>query len=103
MRIYIGFILLVIFTTTYGCQKEVRTDNKDSIESVEINEVLRISSENVENSESDLIFNSPYRTVTDQNGFIYTLDPSQKIIFKFDDEGNFIDVDAESAHSYNGL
>lgn len=89
MRRFIGIVILM---TTFGCQSQDQADNKKTIESVEVNEVLTISSENVETSDSDLIFSSPYHSVTDQSGFIYTLDPSQNIIFKFDDEGNFIDT-----------
>ena len=81
---------LIFLIIAFGCQQPEPTDYDYREVTAEVNEVLRITSENVEKSGSDLLLGVPYLTVTDEDGFIYTYDPTQSIIFKFDDQGNFV-------------
>ncbi|MEX0779020.1 MAG: 6-bladed beta-propeller [Balneolales bacterium] len=86
-KIYLLFTNLLMFFLLLSCSTDEPPNTAIEALPVEINERSSIISGELED---DLFFSSLYLTVTDQLGHIYTLDGRQNIIFKFDEEGNFI-------------
>lgn len=83
-------LLLVLFVPMSGCSKEDLPDSTHTPTPARANEVLRITSENVEKAGTGKLLAAPYLTITDQQKNIYTLDSFQNMIFKFDGSGNFL-------------
>lgn len=71
------------------------SDETDIVEveatEVELNEILNISNNDIQ-EKNDLVLGVPFQTLTDQDNNIYTRDPQQNKIFKFDSSGQLINV-----------
>jgi hypothetical protein len=84
-------LLILAILTVQSCISDKTNSEEVEAAEVEINEILRISNDNIQ-GRSDLILGAPYRTLTDHEKNIYTLDSQQNKIFKFDSTGQFINT-----------
>lgn len=92
MRVFIIIALSVALFLIFGCNKQGQEnfDYQDRI--LKVNEVFKITSEQTESSESNLAFSQLGRTVVSDDGDIYSVDPWQSIILRFDDQGNLLNT-----------
>ena len=92
MRVFVLVAFSLTLFLLFGCNKQDQQNFDYQEKTVGVKEIFKVTSEQTESSESNLAFSELGRTVVSDEGDIYSVDPWQSIIFRFDDQGNLLNT-----------
>ncbi|MDZ7757394.1 6-bladed beta-propeller [Rhodohalobacter sp.] len=92
MRVFIFNSFSLVLLIKIGCNEHGKQTSDYHNRTVEVKELFSITSDQNDIPEQKLTFSELGRTVVSDDGIIYSVDPWQSIIYKFDNQGNLLNT-----------